>query len=67
MVFAVGQREARDGLAVRILNLDAGFGNRTARKNIVGQFMKAAEANVEAGAEVIIPAGGVVMARGRQE
>jgi allantoin racemase len=46
----------------RILNLDAGFNNRTARRNIVGQFMKAAEANVEAGAEVIVPAGGVVMA-----
>ncbi|MGE5523783.1 MAG: aspartate/glutamate racemase family protein [Rhodospirillaceae bacterium] len=46
----------------RILNLDAGFNNKAARKNIIGQFMKAAEANVEAGAEVIIPAGGVVMA-----
>lgn len=46
----------------RILNLDAGFNNKAARRNIVGQFMKAAEANVEAGAEVIIPAGGVVMA-----
>ena len=46
----------------RILNLDAGFNNKTARKNIIGQFMKAAEANVEAGAEVIVPAGGVVMA-----
>jgi allantoin racemase len=46
----------------RILNLDAGFKNKSARKNIIGQFMKAAEANVEAGAEVIVPAGGVVMA-----
>jgi len=46
----------------RILDLDAGFENLKARRNIVGQFMKAAELNVEAGGEVIIPAGGVVMA-----
>ncbi len=46
----------------RILNLDAGFTDAKARKNIVGQFLKAADANVDDGAEVIIPAGGVVMA-----
>ena len=46
----------------RILDLDAGFENMKARRNIVGQFMKAAELNVEDGGEVIIPAGGVVMA-----
>jgi allantoin racemase len=46
----------------RILHLDAGFADLKARKNIIDQFLKAANANVEAGAEVIIPAGGVVMA-----
>lgn len=46
----------------RILHLDAGFSDAKARKEIFSQFMKAADANVEAGAEVIIPAGGVVMA-----
>lgn len=46
----------------RLLNLDAGFRDPAARKAIVGQFMKAAGANIDAGAEVIIPAGGVVMA-----
>jgi allantoin racemase len=46
----------------RILSLDAGFNDMKARRRIIGQFMKAAEANVEAGAEVIVPAGGVVMA-----
>lgn len=46
----------------RILHLDAGFTDLKARKNIIDQFLKAANANVEAGAEVIIPAGGVVMA-----
>jgi allantoin racemase len=46
----------------RILHLDAGFSDPRARREIFSQFMKAANANVEAGAEVIIPAGGVVMA-----
>jgi allantoin racemase len=46
----------------RILHLDAGFTDLKARKNIIDQFLKAANANAEAGAEVIIPAGGVVMA-----
>lgn len=46
----------------RILHLNAGFTDRKARKNIIDQFLKAANANVEAGAEVVIPAGGVVMA-----
>ena len=46
----------------RILHLDAGFSDTKARKEIFRQFLKAADANVEAGAEVIIPAGGVVMA-----
>lgn len=46
----------------RILHLHAGFSDLKARRNIIGQFLKAANANVEAGAEVVIPAGGVVMA-----
>lgn len=46
----------------RILHLDAGFRDAKARKEIFRQFLKAANANVEAGAEVIVPAGGVVMA-----
>lgn len=46
----------------RINDLDAGFTNAAARKRIFDQFMKAANANVEQGAEVIIAAGGVVMA-----
>lgn len=46
----------------RINDLDAGFTNAAARKRIFDQFMKAADANVEQGAEVIIAAGGVVMA-----
>jgi len=46
----------------RILHLDAGFSDPKTRKEIFSQFLKAANANVEAGAEVIIPAGGVVMA-----
>jgi allantoin racemase len=45
----------------RILHLDAGFRHAKARKEILEQFLKAANANVEAGAEVIIPAGGVLM------
>ena len=35
---------------------------RTARDRIVAQFNRAAQANAEAGAEVVIAAGGVVMA-----
>ena len=46
----------------RILHLDAGFRDPKARKEIIKQFLNAANANVEAGAEVVIPAGGVVMA-----
>ena len=46
----------------RILHLDAGFSDPKARKEIFKQFLNAANANVEAGAEVVIPAGGVVMA-----
>jgi len=46
----------------RLLNLNAGFSDAKARKAIVAQFMKAAQANMAAGAEVVIPAGGVVMA-----
>src|SRR5688572_11587183 len=46
----------------RLLNLNAGFRDARSRRKIVQQFMKAADANIEAGAEVIIPAGGVVMA-----
>lgn len=46
----------------RINDLDEGFTKASARKRIFGQFMRAADANVEQGAEVIIAAGGVVMA-----
>lgn len=46
----------------RILHLNDGFTDLKARKSIIDQFLKAANANVEAGAEVVIPAGGVVMA-----
>lgn len=46
----------------RILHLDVGFSDAKSRKEILKQFMMAANANVEAGAEVIVPAGGVVMA-----
>jgi allantoin racemase len=46
----------------RINDLDEGFVKASARKRIFDQFMKAADANVEQGAEVIIAAGGVVMA-----
>ncbi len=46
----------------RINDLDEGFIKASARKRIFDQFMKAADANVEQGAEVIIAAGGVVMA-----
>ena len=45
----------------RILHLDAGFRDAKARKEILKQFLNAANANAEAGAEVIIPAGGVLM------
>jgi allantoin racemase len=45
----------------RILHLDAGFRDAKARKEILQQFLNAANANAEAGAEVIIPAGGVLM------
>lgn len=46
----------------RINDLDAGFTDPKARKRILDQFLAAANANVEQGAEVVIAAGGVVMA-----
>ena len=46
----------------RINDLDAGFTDKQARERIIKQFLKAADANVEQGAEVVIAAGGVVMA-----
>lgn len=46
----------------RILDLDDGFDDAGARARITDQFMKAADANVKEGAEVVIAAGGVVMA-----
>ncbi|MBN9598916.1 MAG: hypothetical protein J0G28_04480 [Afipia sp.] len=46
----------------RILDLDEGFENPEARKRILDQFMKAARRNVDDGAEVVIAAGGVVVA-----
>jgi len=46
----------------RILNLDEGFENPEVLRNLIGQFQAAAKANTDAGAEVVIAAGGVVMA-----
>jgi allantoin racemase len=46
----------------RILNLDQGFTDTAVCADLVGQFQAAAKTNTDAGAEVVIPAGGVVMA-----
>jgi allantoin racemase len=46
----------------RILDLDDGFEDPAAKKRILDQFMKAAKRNVDDGAEVVIAAGGVVVA-----
>ncbi len=46
----------------RIADLDAGFHDEAARERIVEQFQAAAKANTDAGAEVVIAAGGVAMA-----
>ncbi len=46
----------------RILDLKEGFTNPEARARIIEQFQVAARETVEAGAEVVIPAGGVAMA-----
>jgi allantoin racemase len=46
----------------RILNLDAGFTDMAIQKDLIEQFQAAAKANTDAGAEVVIAAGGVVMA-----
>lgn len=46
----------------RILNLDKGFQDDNVKRELIDAFMKAANANVDAGAEVVIAAGGVVMA-----
>jgi len=46
----------------RILNLDAGFTNKAVQDELIDQFQTAAKANTDAGAEVVIAAGGVVMA-----
>ncbi|MCC6534701.1 MAG: hypothetical protein IT531_19300 [Burkholderiales bacterium] len=46
----------------RLTDLEAGFSDDAARGRIIEQFMQAANANVDHGAEVVIPAGGVVMA-----
>ena len=46
----------------RILNLDEGFENKDVQRDLIGQFQSAAKANTDAGAEVVIAAGGVVMA-----
>jgi allantoin racemase len=46
----------------RILNLDEGFENKAVQADLIGQFQNAAKANTDAGAEVVIAAGGVVMA-----
>jgi Asp/Glu/hydantoin racemase len=46
----------------RILNLDEGFENAAVQRDLTGQFQAAAKAGTDAGAEVVIAAGGVVMA-----
>jgi len=46
----------------RLLDLKEGFDDPTARARIIAQFNQAARANTDAGAEVVIAAGGVVMA-----
>jgi len=46
----------------RILDLDAAFNDETAKNAVVGQFQAAAKVVTDAGAEVVIPAGGVAMA-----
>jgi allantoin racemase len=46
----------------RLLDLDQGFEDAAARKRIQNDFEVAAEAGISAGSEIIIPAGGVVMA-----
>lgn len=46
----------------RLLDLDGGFDNPDVRARIKGNFERAAAQSVAAGSEVIIPAGGVVMA-----
>jgi len=46
----------------RILDLKEGFTNPQARQQIIEEFLKCAGTLVEAGAEVVIPAGGVAMA-----
>jgi len=46
----------------RILNLDEGFENLEVQRDLIGQFQNAAKASTDAGAEVVIAAGGVVMA-----
>jgi len=46
----------------RILDLKEGFTNPQARQQIIEEFLKCAATLVEAGAEVVIPAGGVAMA-----
>jgi allantoin racemase len=46
----------------RLLDLKEGFDDPVVRDRIVAQFNQAARANTDAGAEVVIAAGGVVMA-----
>ena len=46
----------------RILSLDEGFTDKVVLDHLIGQFQTAAKANTDAGAEVVIAAGGVAMA-----
>lgn len=46
----------------RLMDLSQAFEEKTALDRIAGDFEKAAKANADAGAEVVIAAGGVVMA-----
>jgi allantoin racemase len=46
----------------RILKIDAAFTDMAIQKDLIEQFQTAAKANTDAGAEVVIAAGGAVMA-----
>jgi allantoin racemase len=45
----------------RVTDFEKGFSDASARKRIIDEFLEAANRNVEGGAEVVIPAGGVPM------
>jgi len=51
----------------RLMDLGEAFSDTAALQRVMAQFNQAARANIEAGAEVVIAAGGVVMALLAQE